>query len=556
MLTKEKLKSLLKVLREFSIETEWLEFKATSGIDLHKLGCYFSAMSNEARLHNQECGWIIMGIHDKTHEVVGTNYKDTSASLDKLKREITQDTTNGIGFQGMYEMFEEGKRVLMFSVPPAPLGMPIAWKNKFYGRDGSSLGDLKQDEIDRIRDLKSIDWSAEIVADAKIDDLDPEAIQKARLNYKRKFQNLESEVDSWDDITFLNKAKVTIKGSITRTSILLLGKSESEHFLNPADIKIRWILKNADGKEKDYEIFSCPFILSVDKVYSKIRNTKYRYLKDGTLFPDEVLTYEPFVIRESINNCIAHQDYQKSGRINVIEKEDGELIFTNYAKFIPKSVEHVLMEDAPEEFYRNQFLATAMFNLNMVDTIGSGIKKMFNFQKERFFPLPEYDLSHGKVKLTITGKVLDVEFARVLARKPMLSLQEIISLDKIQKKKPLSIAEVKSLKQKGLIEGRKPNFYISAHVVSATADGNLKADYIRNRPFDDDHYKKMILDYLQEFGHATRQDINKLLLSKLSDILSADQKKNKINNLIGQLRKDGIVKNKGAKKKPKYLLIK
>src|SRR5690606_29739544 len=215
-------------------------------------------------------------------------------------------------------------------------------------------------------------------------------------------------------------------------------------------------------------------------VYAKIRNLKYRYIKDGTLFPEEVNQYEPYAIREALNNCIAHQDYTKHGRINVVEMDD-QLIFTNLGTFIPGSVEKVVMEDAPEEHYRNRFLATAMFNLKMVDTAGGGIKKIFNFQRERFFPMPDYDFSDGKVKVTITGKILDIEYARLLAKNKDLTLEEIIMLDKVQKKKPLTEVEEKHLKRKKLIEGRKPNYYIGLKVASKTGQ---KATYSKNRAFD------------------------------------------------------------------------
>lgn len=186
MFNEEKLKLILDQLRNLPTETEWCEFKPAGGIDLDKLGRYFSAVSNEARLHNEVYGWIVFGIHDKTHEIIGTNYKDTPISLDNLKRELTQHTTNGIGFVGVYEFFISGKRVLMFSVPPAPYGMPVAWKNKLYGRVGSSLGLLNQDEIDRIRDLKQQDWSAQICDEANIEHLDKNAIQIARQNFLDK----------------------------------------------------------------------------------------------------------------------------------------------------------------------------------------------------------------------------------------------------------------------------------------------------------------------------------------------------------------------------------
>ena len=113
-------------------------------------------------------------------------------------------------------------------------------------------------------------------------------LRKPEKIIKQDFLISLVDIDSWDDITFLNKAKVTIKSKITRTAIILLGKDESEHFVSPADIKIRWILKDSKGIEKDYQIESCPFLLAVDKIYGKIRKLKYRYMREGTLFPDEV----------------------------------------------------------------------------------------------------------------------------------------------------------------------------------------------------------------------------------------------------------------------------
>ena len=120
---------------------------------------------------------------------------------------------------------------------------------------------------------------------------------------------MKDEIPTWDDITFLNKAKITINGQLTRAAILLLGNPESDTFINPASSKITWILRDRDKIEKDYEHFFCPLLLEVENVYAKIRNLKYRYLKSGTLFPDEVDQFEPYIIREALNNCIAHLDY-------------------------------------------------------------------------------------------------------------------------------------------------------------------------------------------------------------------------------------------------------
>ena len=137
-------------------------------------------------------------------------------------------------------------------------------------------------------------------------------------------------------------------------------------------------------RRKDYEHFDPPFILNVDRVLARIRNLTIRQLPGGTLFPIEIPQYEPWVLREAIHNCIAHQDYILAGRVNLVEMPD-RLMLTNVGSFLPGTVESVIRRDAPMEVYRNRALAQAMVNLNMIDTQGGGIKRMFLLQKK---PVP------------------------------------------------------------------------------------------------------------------------------------------------------------------------
>lgn len=531
----EELQFILEKLRNLPAESEVFEFKeAKNQYDFNKIGKYFSALSNEANLKNKIMAWLIFGIRDSDREIVGTTYRLNKADLDNLKGEIARKTNNSITFVEIYELILNQKRVLMFQIPPAMKGIPTSWEGHWYARNGQELVSLSIEKLERIRSQnEKYDWSAKIISAANINDLDPEAVLKARENYFKKFPDKIEEGKNWDDKTFLNKAKITIQSNITTAAIILLGKEDSEHFIDPSVAKIRWILKDRDGNEKDYQIFGPPLLLSIEKVYKKIRNLKYRYIKDGTLFPEEALQYEPYVIREALNNCIAHQDYSYNSRINVIEMED-QLIFSNRGSFIPGSIENVIMNDAPEERYRNAFLANAMFNLNMVDTIGSGIRKMYNYQKERFFPLPEYEITNDRIIVTITGKVIDLDYARTLAKNPTLTLEEIIMLDKVQKHKKLLPHEIKLLKSKKLIEGRSPNFFVAKSIAEVTKE---KAKYIRNIAFDNDHYKSLVIALIKKYGQATRQEIDELLLEKLSDVLSPEQKRNKIRNLLYSMHK-------------------
>ena len=547
------LHTTLQNLLDLASENEIVEFKeAKNSYDFSKLGKYFSALSNEANLKNQPYGWLIFGIKDKDHSIVGSQYRASKKDLDKLKGEIANKTTNRISFIEIYELLLPNGRVVMFQIPAAPKGIPTAFDGHYYARDGEELVPLNIEKIERIRaQVSKEDWSAVVVPDATIEDLDEDAIALARKNFRSKFPDKAEEVETWDDITFLNKAKVTSKGKITRTALILLGKDESEHFLNPADVKIRWKLLDENNNDIDYDIFGLPLILSVEKVFAKIRNIKYRYMQEGTIFPAEVSKYEPFSIREAINNCIAHQDYTKNARINVIEKPD-ELIFTNQGSFIPENIEKVIIDDAPEEFYRNRFLATAMFNLKMVDTAGGGIKRIFNFQRARFFPLPDYDLSEDKVKMSLSGKILDMDYARLLAKNNDLTLEEIIMLDKVQKKLPLTTSEEKHLKSKKLIEGRKPNFYIGLKVAQKTGQ---KTDYTKNKGFDKQYYLDLITQAIKQHKELSRKEIDDLLWNKLPDWMSDAQKKNKNNNLIAELSRNQIIKNIGTFRDSKWVLI-
>ena len=227
--------------------------------------------------------------------------------------------------------------------------------------------------------------SAQVIEGATVSDLDPGALAFARLQYSEKHSQQAAEIGAWDDATFLNKAKVCVGGKVTRTALLLLGMPESGHLLSPAQARVTWVLRDEKKQEKDYQHFDLPFLLAGNKVLQKVRNLTIRHLPSGTLFPHEVTQYDPWVIREILHNSIAHQDYKMGGRINVVETPD-TLLFTNLGSFIPGAVEEMILSDAPPEIYRNPFLAQAMVNLNMIDTIGSGIKRMFTRQRERSLP--------------------------------------------------------------------------------------------------------------------------------------------------------------------------
>ncbi len=336
---------------------------------------------------------------------------------------------------------------------------------------------------------------------------------------------------------------------MTNTALLLLGHPESTTLIAPAVTRITWLLKNERNEELDYQHFGPPLLLNVDAVLACVRNLTVRELPEGTLFPVELTQYDPWVIREALHNCIAHQDYGLRGRIQVVETP-GALLLTNVGGFLPGSVEAVIEQDAPLEIYRNPFLAEAMVNLNMIDTQGGGIKRMFQKQRQRFFPMPDYDLSEPeRVKLTLRGRVLDERYTRMLMARTDLDLGLIILLDKVQKRQRISTDDSKRLKAASLVEGRYPNLLVAGRVAAAVGE---KARHIRDRGLDGQYYEDMVVALVREHQPVTRADI-RLLLDKLPEVLTPEQKLNRIHNLLRKLAETGLIVDRGSRRWPKWI---
>lgn len=365
-------------------------------------------------------------------------------------------------------------------------------------------------------------------------------VKVAREKFKERSTRASyyNEIDSWEPEKFLDKAKITINGKITNTAILLLGKEEASHYLLPALSEITWKLET---EEKAYEHFGTPLLLNTTKVLQNIRNVKYKFFPDNELLATTVNKYDTRTILEALHNCIAHQDYGLNSRIIVTEKID-KLIFSNAGSFFEGSPDEYSIGNKTPERYRNPWLAQAMVNLGMIDRLGYGIHTMYLSQKNRYFPLPDYELSEPqKVVLQIYGHAIDENYSKLLIEHKDLPLSSVVLLDRIQKKLPITDEAIKMLKQRKLIEGRKPNYFIAAQVATTTDD---KVTYIRNRAFDKEYYKAMILGFIKQYKEAARSDIDNLLIDKLSDVLTAEQKRNKIRNLLYEMsKKDGTIFN-------------
>ena len=555
--TDEQLKSLLADLLSYQDELPWLEIKHGND-NPDEIGKYISALANSACTENREYGYMIWGVEDETRIIKGTFFNPDHKKKDQqpLRIYLSRNLKPEISFE-FYPFEAEGKKVVILEVEAA-YRRPISYQGTEYIRISESRTELCKhpDEAAKIFRTVGKDWSAEIVVGATIDDLAPEAIKAAREKYYEKHRNdsFADEIANWDDEKFLNKAKLTIDGKITKTALVLLGQPESVHWLNPSAVKITWNLMDNDNTNIDYQHFEPPLLLAVDRIFAKIRNITIRTMPDGTLFPVEISQYDRWVFREALHNCIAHQDYTLCSSIVVAEYPD-RIQLSNMGEFAPKTLENALHDDGRPRFYLNRQLTEAMVELNMIDTIGSGIKRMFKLQQKRFMPLPDYIITSDPdmVRVVLYGKILDERYTRLLIRQTDLSLDDIILLDKLQKGLPITKEAADQLRKNKLIEGRYPRVYPAADIAVKT---EKIEEYLENKGYDDAFYIQKILEFLCQKGHANRQEITRLIKKHLSQQLTDEQKNKKIGNLLSvkMASRMKVIVNTGSRSTPAWEL--
>ena len=533
---------------------EHKEFKtlkqAISGRKGEDVISYVSALSN------MEGGELILGVKDGSLEVVGIenthDYTPENFPL-RIVGNCTNLSTEGLSVEEFITS-DTHQKVWIVHIPKHQPRKPVYAHKVAWQRSGDSIIPLTpQREAVILSESLSVvtDWSAKICQNATIDDLSKDAIETAKEEYKTKHPRLKDEVDGWSDVQFLAKAKLLKDGKVTNACMLLLGCDEKAYLLNEINPQITWILKDNDNIEQSYEHFGLPFLLSAKSVLGKIRNFKYRFMNENKLFPDEVDKYDSWVLYEALNNAIAHQDYELKGRINVVEFPD-KVVISNRGSFLAGEIEEIIRRDSPLENYRNDFLCKAMVEINMIDTIGSGIKRMFSIQKQRLFPMPDYLIEQDRVQVTIHGKIIDEKYTKMLALNTDIDLLDLIYLDRIAKKQFVNDKIVQELRVKKLIEGRKPNLFISAKVAQTIGE---KAEYSKNKAFDKQYYLDLILKSITQHGYMTRAEIDSLLWEKLPNYMDEHKKKIKINNLINELsNKLKKICNKGSKASPKWEL--
>ena len=539
---------LLRNYPQENAHCEWKEFKnlknSFCGDEKDDVISYVSAIAN------MEGGHLVIGVHDKTLDIVGTdtyNYDRQKAIL-RLTERCVNLSTEGLDIDE-FVTDDTNRKVWVIHIPKHLPKRPVFAHNKAWQRIEDSLVEMTAERMSAILDepiFSETDWSAQIVADAMIEDLDEVAIAKARMMFKKVHSRIpEAEVNAWTVETFLSKCGIMKNGGITRAAIILLGKYESAFKLRPAVAQVTWTRRDEKQEVVDYEHFTVPFILTVDEILSKIENLTMREMPGGTLFPDTMKQYDDYTIREALHNCIAHQDYTMQQRINFVENPT-YLYYSNAGSFIPGTLENALTNEEPQAYFRNECLCRAMVDFNMIDTVSRGIKKMFNEQWRRHFPMPDYeiDAKNRKVSVRIYGNEINEQYTNLLKTNKSLTLWDCISLDAIQKGRTIHEDIAQDLLNRGLIEGEAPNYTISLGIAKATRQ---LQGYTKQKGLDKEKIKQMILQYLKNAGTdgAKRDSIYEYVKDVMPKVKTHEQQLRLLGDILSALSTDKLIYPKG-----------
>ena len=542
------------LLREFPQENaccEWKEMKnlknSFAGDEKDDLISYVSAIAN------MEGGHLVIGVQDKTLEIVGTDLSKFNLNFQSAVWKLLEHCIN-LSSEGLsideYTTEDTYKTVWIIPIPKHLPRRPVYAHKKAWQRVEDSLVEMTQERLAAILEepiFEAKDWSAEIVPNATLADLDELAVAKARVMFKKVHASKipTEEIDTWTVEELLCNSGIMIDGKLTRAAIILLGKTVSVFKLRPAVVEVTWTLRDGRQEVVDYEHFTVPFILTVDQILSKIRNLTMRELPGGTLFPETMKQYDDYTIREALHNAIAHQDYTLQQRINFVENPNF-LYYANGGSFIPGTLQKALATKGPQRHFRNECLCRAMVNFNMIDTVSRGIKKMFNEQWRRHFPMPDYEIDalNKEVGVKIYGNTINEKYTKLLKENNTLTLEDCILLDAVQKGHRISEDHVLALLGRGLLEGDVLEYSISLDIAKKTKQ---LSDYTRNRGLDKAKLQQMILQYLQNAGlvGAKRDAIFEYLKDVLPKTKTQEQQERMVGNILSEMKGAGTIIPKG-----------
>lgn len=383
-------------------EGERFEFKAAGNrFSFTELQKYVSAISNEGG------GGIVFGVsNDRPRKVVGSHAFEQP---ERTRKGLIESLRINVDF----EVFNEGTddRVLVFSVPSRPIGLPVQADGIAWWRDGDSLVPMPEDVRAKIYGESGLDFSAEVCKGATFADLDPDAIETFRRVWMEKRGNKRianvSREQLLKDCEALNR-----KGEITYAALILFGTREAlGEFLGNAETVFEYRASDASGPAGKREEFREGFFLYFDRLWELIdaRNLKLPYQEGFFLY--DVYAYNERAVREAVLNAVCHRNYQLPGSVFVRQYPD-KIVFESPGGFIGGITPENVID---RQSARNRRLAEILGRCGLVERSGQGMNLIYEESIKDAKSLPDFDgTNDSRVRLTMGAVMVDDSIIRLL----------------------------------------------------------------------------------------------------------------------------------------------
>jgi ATP-dependent DNA helicase RecG len=475
---------------------------------------YVTALCNEGG------GYLVIGMSDSyPHEVVGTS--QNLNAIGDLEAKIYRDTSIR---PEVYELFENGKRVLVIEVPTRPAGKIFKFEDVPLMRVGEELKPMSDERHLKIIQEQEPDFSELICSNLQISDLDSQAIEILKEKYSIKQNNQQFRTLS--NYQILSDLELLKEGKLTNAALILLAKEELiKQKLPQAAIMLEYRGLESQIPFDNRLEFSQPFFKLIDDLWHTInlRNGSFPIQEGAYIF--NIPYFNEEVIREALNNAITHRDYRRSSEI-VIKQYPQRLDIINAGGFpIGVTLNNLLNTPSTP---RNRLLANVLQKTGIVERSGQGVDKIFYKTLSEGKSEPDYSKSdYFQVTLKLSAVIKDRAFAlfigsiqKELAEHKKLSVLEIITLNKIKNKFPkneLDLEQVNKLLEKKLIEKRgKTNavFYILSKDYYEFTDE--KSEYFKLIELKDTQVLNTIIQFLHNEERAKMKDIVNLFNGRLT----------------------------------------
>jgi ATP-dependent DNA helicase RecG len=520
-------------------ENEHLEFKeAKSGYDTDTLTKYCSALANEGGGH------VILGVSDKLpRRIVGSN---ALLNLEETKSKLIRRLQIRIDID---ELLTENGRVLIFTVPSRPIGVPIQYNNVYWMRRGEELVAMTPDMLKRIFNEGDPDFTAQICSQATLSDLNVDAISIFRDLWVRKSGN--GNVKNMTDEKLLNAIEVVGDKGITYAGLILFGTSQAlGKYLAQAEVVFEYRSSHITGPAQQRIEYREGFFLFYNDLWEKINlRNDIQHFQDG-LFIWDIPTFNEKAIRESILNAISHRDYRMPGSVWVKQYPRTITIASPGGFPVGINPENILWKQQP----RNRRLAEVFAKCGLVERAGQGADTIFEESIKQGKPLPSFSRTdEHEVVITLDGQVQDENFLRFLEKIGQESLatfstEDFLILDFVHKELPIpsSLSELKGrlkrLVDMGVVErvgqGRGAKYLLCRQFYKLSGQSGI---YTRLRGLDKETNKELILRHIRE---------NAKTGSKLADLCQVlpSLSKSQVQKLAKDLKDNGKINVKGNTK--------